>query len=61
MASPWLVPIGDLLRHPGNKRDATAAGVLNDVAVTASRVPANTESTFSGTLESLDGGERPTA
>jgi uncharacterized protein len=56
MPSPWLVPIGDLLRHPGTKRDVAASGVLADVAVTASRVPAGAESAFSGTVESLDGG-----
>src|SRR5436190_16243975 len=56
MASPWLVPIADLLRHPGAKRDVTAAGELRDIAVTASRVPPDAETTFDGTIESLDGG-----
>jgi uncharacterized protein len=56
MAGPWLVPIGDLLRHPGAKREVTATGELGDVAVTASRVPPGAETTFTGVVESLDGG-----
>ena len=56
MPSPWLVPIADLLRHPGSKREVTAAGPMGDVAVTASRVPDGTETAFSGVIESLDGG-----
>ena len=52
----WQVPVADLLRHPGAKRDITASGDLGDVAVTASRVPKGTETTFDGVIESLDGG-----
>jgi uncharacterized protein len=51
---PWVVPIGDLLRHPGTKRDVTAAGDIGDIAVTGSRVPTGTETSFDGTAESLD-------
>ena len=50
------MPIGDLLRHPGAKREVTASGELGDVAVSASRVPPGTETSFTGVVESLDGG-----
>jgi uncharacterized protein len=54
MLGPWEVPVADLLRHPGTKREIEASGALGDVAVTGSRVSPGTESTFAGTVESLD-------
>jgi uncharacterized protein len=52
----WIVPISDLLRHPGARRDITTSGELGDVQVTSSRVPAGTTTEFDGVVESLDGG-----
>jgi uncharacterized protein len=52
----WIVPVADLLRHPGARRDVEAAGDLGDIRVTASRVPEGTLSDFAGIVESLDGG-----
>src|SRR4051794_3222047 len=52
----WIVPIADLLRHPGAKRDFAASGELGDISVTASRVPPHTPAEFDGVMESLDGG-----
>ncbi|HUR76751.1 MAG TPA: DUF177 domain-containing protein [Acidimicrobiales bacterium] len=56
MKGPWQVPVADLLRHPGSKRDVEVTGDLSDVAVTASRVPSGGLASFAGTVESLDGG-----
>jgi uncharacterized protein len=54
--SVWSIPIGDLLRHPGARRDISASGDLGDIAVTSSRVPPGTLTDFTGLVESLDGG-----
>jgi uncharacterized protein len=52
----WIVPIADLLRHPGARRDVAASGLLGDIRVTASHAVAEAPTDFQGTIESLDGG-----
>ena len=51
----WIVPLADLLRHPGARKDFAVAGELGDIRVTASYVPAGTHTAFDGTVEALDG------
>jgi uncharacterized protein len=51
----WIVPIADLLRHPGARKDFSVAGQLGDIRVTASSVPTGTQTAFDGTVEALDG------
>jgi uncharacterized protein len=52
----WIVPIADMLRHPGSRRDVAASGDLGDIRVTSSRVAPGAETDFSGVIEALDGG-----
>ena len=54
MLGPWEVPVADLLRQPGAKRDIAVSGAIGDVRVTGSHVSPETESRFAGTVESLD-------
>ncbi len=49
------MPIAELLRHPGSKRDVSVRGPLTDIAVTASRVPSDAVVQVDGVIESLDG------
>ena len=43
VVSHWSVPVTDLLRHPGTRREIEVSGELGDIAVTASRVPPGAE------------------
>ena len=54
VVSHWSVPVTDLLRHPGTRREIEVSGELGDIAVTASRVPPGAEVAVSGMVESLD-------
>jgi uncharacterized protein len=54
LVSHWSIPVAELLRHPGSKRDVAVAGDLGDIAVTASRVLPGAETQVNGTIESLD-------
>src|SRR5205085_11049435 len=54
LVSHWSVPVAELLRHPGSKREVSLAGDLGDVAVTGSRVVPGAETQVSGVVESLD-------
>jgi len=53
--SQWSLPVAELLRNPGMKREVTVADQVGDVAVTASRVPAGAEVQVTGLVEALDG------
>lgn len=55
VVSHWSVPVAELLRHPGARREIEVSGGLGDVAVTASRVPPNAEAQVTGVVEALDG------
>ncbi|MDP1794460.1 MAG: DUF177 domain-containing protein [Acidimicrobiales bacterium] len=55
VVSQWSIPVAELLRHPGTKREITLAGPLGDIAVTASRVPPASEARVTGLVEALDG------
>jgi len=55
VSSPWIIPIAELLRHPGARRDIAIAEPLADVAVTASWVPSGGIVHVDGVIESLDG------
>ncbi len=48
------MPIAELLRHPGAKREVEASGELRDIAVSSSRVPPGTISSVAGAVEGLD-------
>ena len=52
----WIVPVADLLRHPGARKEVAVSGDLGEIFVTASRVPPHTETDFDGVVEALDGG-----
>jgi DUF177 domain-containing protein len=52
----WIVPVADLLRHPGARKEVATSGDLGEIFVTASRVPPNTSTDFDGVVEALDGG-----
>lgn len=54
VVSQWSVPVAELLRHPGARREVAVAGSLGDVAVSASRVPDGADVQVSGVVESLD-------
>jgi DUF177 domain-containing protein len=53
LVSHWSVPVAELLRHPGSKRDVELAGDLGDIAVTGSRVRPRAETHVTGIIESL--------
>ena len=55
VVSQWSVPVAELLRHPGARREIEVAGQLGDVHVSASRVPPGAETLVTGVVESLDG------
>lgn len=55
VVSQWSVPVAELLRHPGARRDIEVSGGLGDVAVSASRLPPQAEAHVRGVVESLDG------
>lgn len=50
----WGIPVAELLRHPGTKREINVSGDLGDIAVTASRVAPGEEVDVTGVVESLD-------
>lgn len=52
----WIVPIADLLRHAGARKDFAVSGQLGDIRVTASRLAPDAQTEFDGTVEALDGG-----
>lgn len=54
VVSQWAVPVAELLRHPGARREVDVTGALGDVAVTASRIAAEAEVQVTGVVESLD-------
>jgi uncharacterized protein len=54
LVSHWSVPVAELLRHPGTKRDVEVSGDLGDIAVTGSRVRSGAETHVTGTVEALD-------
>ncbi len=55
VVSQWSIPVAELLRHPGAKRDVDVTGPLGDIAVTASRVPSDSQTQVTGVVEALDG------
>ena len=56
MRSPWIVQVADLLRRPGETRDEAVEGVLDGLAVSASRVPDGEPVRLEGTLQSVNEG-----
>jgi len=55
-ASPFLVSVTELVRHPGTRRPTEVTGPIDGLAVTSARVPAGTEVGFVGVLESIADG-----
>ncbi len=54
VVSQWSVPVAELLRHPGAKREIDVSGPLGDVSVSASRVPVGARTQVTGVVDSLD-------
>lgn len=56
MKSRWVVQVADLLRRPGETRDEHVEGVLDGLAVSASRVPDREPVRLDGTLQAVNEG-----
>jgi uncharacterized protein len=54
VVSQWSVPVAELLRHPGARREIEVSGTLGDIAVTASRLPEGAIAQVTAVVESLD-------
>ncbi|MBA2609718.1 MAG: DUF177 domain-containing protein [Actinobacteria bacterium] len=54
LVSHWSIPVAELLRHPGTRREVDLSGDLGDIRVTASRVRPAVEIQVGGTIKSLD-------
>ncbi len=54
LVSHWSIPVAELLRHPGAKREVDLSGDLGEVKVTASHVRPGAQTQVVGTIESLD-------
>lgn len=52
--SHWSLPVAELLRNPGSKREISISGDLGELAVTGSKVLAGTEVVLAGVVEALD-------
>lgn len=55
VVSQWSVPVAELLRHPGARREIEVSGQLGDVVVSASRVPPDAVAKVTGVVDALDG------
>ena len=52
-ATPFVVAVTELLRHPGTRREVTVSAPLDDLAISASRVLEGSEVEAHLTLEAL--------
>lgn len=52
-ASPFVVTVTELLKHPGTQRPTVTAGPLDGVELTSARVPAGAAVAFDGVLECI--------
>ncbi|MEO7556573.1 MAG: YceD family protein [Acidimicrobiales bacterium] len=55
-ASPFLVSVTELVKHPGTRRPTEVAGPIEGLAITSARVPAGADVAFVGVLESIADG-----
>jgi uncharacterized protein len=55
-AGPFRVEVSALRRHPGERRELHCAGEIDELFVTASRVPEGSTVRIDGVLESVSGG-----
>lgn len=58
---PFRVEVGALRRHPGERRELHCAGEIEELFVSASRVPDGAKVLIDGVLESVSGGILVTA
>jgi len=52
-ASPFVVTVTELLKHPGTQRPTVVAGSLEGIELTSARVPPGATVTFDGVLECI--------
>jgi uncharacterized protein len=60
-ADPWLVPITNLRRTIGSRRQETRSGPVGELAVAGTKVEANSVAEAVASLDSIDGGIQVTA